>query len=161
MKYSLVFIIIFLSGCSSFNTIQVYPNLINKNNEQIAEVRVELSHARLGNTPWLGSTHVEINPCMKVTVGDISLNSCGSTSKYLEKNTDIINKHVCSIKIPVFSKTPEVPLKEMKKISPDDTIALSSLEAKHIKELHAYISELKKSVMEDYNANLSICSSDR
>lgn len=59
--------------------------------------------------------------------------------------------------MPVLEKTPELPLKELKKINPRDAEALDQIQTQHIVELRAYIAKMKQDLRASHNDYLAKC----
>ncbi len=83
----------------------------------------------------------------------------------LEGRKPIINEdgtpnatEVCPIyKLPAIPKTPELPIKELEKISPDDTEALDAIQRKHIEELRLHIMRVKAAMAKSQIEYLNNC----
>ena len=60
----------------------------------------------------------------------------------------------------VFSRlpaTPEVPLKELNALHPDDAVGLDRIQLTHITQLRAYIQQLKSQINRERDAYLKAC----
>lgn len=59
--------------------------------------------------------------------------------------------------MPQITKTPELPIKELMKVGPNDPDALDKIQSQHIAELRAFIVKMKSDIRNSHNDYLSKC----
>lgn len=136
-KYFVIALFLLLTGCYSFNTIQLPPT----------ESSYALSPQFLKN---IINQKAEIKP-------SVVTNPVINTPKNKEPNNSKEDKNCGVYTLPLLPKIPELPLRELAKIDPSDSEALDRIQTQHIAELRIYIGRLKVDIRESHNRYLSAC----
>ncbi len=81
-----------------------------------------------------------------------------SPSRPLVADVDTKSELVCPpYLMPNLEKTPELPLKELMKIDPNNIEALDKIQSQHISDLRDYITKIKTDIRNSHNDYIKKC----
>jgi hypothetical protein len=146
-RHIAVFLALALSGCYSFNTIQL-PAKGDDYKVSPAMLKGIIADNAIKNKQT--KEVQDITPPMSVKVDK-------KEPVVAEKATISCQAYI----MPSLPKTPELPTKELMKANPDDWAALDKIQTQHIIELREYIAKLKVDLRNSHNDYLTKCTGDK